>query len=202
MEAQDRRELAAATLGSYAGTPPDERDDVVDAISRAFSEEALEVLTGGPPPFSSAADIRSGRLARITRHFVALLAEKGRPARAISRLEIQAIFRVPAATAVSIDRRMRAMWPDIDNDLLRTETSGGTNSIARVGNNQDGYRIRIKFTSDSAERAAETLLERHGALGLLDTTAPRRVIELPYSKEERARIEDVVQQVLGLEVPK
>jgi hypothetical protein len=93
------------------------------------------------------------------------------------------------------------MWPDIDNDLLRTEISAGTESFARVGNNQEGYRIRIKFKSDSAQRAAETLLERNGALGLLDTSAPRRVIDLPYSgKDERARVEDVVTQVLGLEV--
>ncbi|MGZ6644330.1 MAG: hypothetical protein ACXVFN_03775 [Solirubrobacteraceae bacterium] len=203
VDPEERRELAAATLGNYAGTPEADRLDVVDAISAAFSEEALEVLTGGPPPFAAAADARAARLARITRHLVAQLAAKGKPARALTRLEVQALFRVPATMAVSIDRRMRAMWPDIDNDLLRTEVTAGIESISRPGNNTEGYRIRITFKSDSAQRAAETLLERHGLLGLLDTEAPRRVLELPYAGQtERTAVEVAVRDVLGLELPR
>jgi hypothetical protein len=198
----DRRELAAATLGRYAGTPEDDRLDLVDAASQAASDEALDVLTGGPPPFGSAAETRAARLARITEKFVARLADKAKPARPLTRLEIQALFRVPATTAGTIDRRMRAMWPNIDNELLRTEVAAGCDAISRPGNNKDGYRLRIRFKSDSAQRAAETLLERNGLLGQLDTEAPRRVIELPYSgKHEREKIETTVSQVLGLEVP-
>jgi hypothetical protein len=200
--ADDARELAAATLGKYAGTPEDDRLDLVDAIGQAATEDALEVLTGGPPPFGSAAEIRAARLARITRRFVAVLAEKGRPTRALSRLEVQTVFRVPATTARTIDLRMRAMWPDLDNELLRTEVTAGCEEVSRPGSNQEGYRIRIKSKSDSAQRAAETLLERSGLLGLLDTEAPPRVIELPYrGQAQRASVEAAVTEILGLSLP-
>ena len=202
MNPNDRRELAATTLGKYAGTPEDDRFDLVDAISGASSEEALDVLTGGPPPFASAAEARAARLARITRHFVELLAAKGKPSRPLTRMEIQALFRVPATSAGTIDRRMRAMWPDIDNELLRTEVVAGCEAISRPGNNKDGYRLRVRFKTDSAQRAAETLLERSGLLGQLDTEAPRRVLELPYSgKQEREAVEAILREVLALEVP-
>lgn len=202
MDDDERRELAAQTLGRYAGTPKDEQLPLVDAIQDAFSEEALEALTGGPPPFGAVSEARAARLARITQRFGRRLADSHRRARPLTRLEIQALFRVPETSAAAIDRRMRAMWPDIDNDLLRTEVAAGCEKVSRPGSNKDGYRLKVTFKSDAAYRAAEKLLERNGLLGRLDTSAPKRVLELPYAgKAERAAVETVVTDVLGLELP-
>lgn len=49
----------------------------MDAIADAYKEEALETLTGGPPPFGSVGEARASRLQRITRRFVERLADKG-----------------------------------------------------------------------------------------------------------------------------
>jgi hypothetical protein len=203
VDLEQSRQAAAETLTRYAGTPQDDVTNLVDALCDAANEEALEVLTGGPPPFGSAADARAAKLSRITRHFVRLSAGRKRPARPLSRLEVQALFRVPATGAAGIDRRMRAMWPDIDNQLLATEVVAGIESLTRGGTVQAGYAITIAFQSDSAQRAAETLLERNGLLGLLDTGAPRRKLVMAYGndKDKRKRIDGVLHDVLGLEPP-
>ena len=191
-EEQNRlRELAVAALVDYAGTPADQAEQIIDALLNAAVDEALDVVAGATSLPTAVADLRAARLRRIYEHF---------DSRALTRLEIQTIFRVPAATAESVDRRMRGTFPQTTNVLLAKTIADSAEKPTRTGSPKAGYQYEIEFRQRGGIDAAETLLERRGLSAGIDFDRRQRRITIPIRDEDRAR--RILNGVLGLEIPR
>lgn len=198
------RDRAAANLEAFAGTPKIEAPGLAAANEQAAAEEALEALAGGPAPFNSIADQRAARLARVTRKFNEL--NRGRDpevaARMLSAPEVQLIFRVPKTTANTAGQRMRAMFPELEDELLLIDIAAGHEKVSRAGSGKAGRSLKVKFKTDNGLASATALLERRGLLGKCDIDRPMQTVTLPYDQHTKEDVEVVVSDVLGLPLPK
>lgn len=184
------RKEAITALQDNAGTTAAEAATIVDAVRAAAEDEALDSVAGAVPLPSAMSDLRAARLQRVYEHF---------GERNLTKLELQAIFRVGDAQAVSIDRRMRASFPRLANRLLTNAVEKSAGEVRREGDNQDGYRYVIEFSQLSGLDAAELLLERRGLHTGLEFDRRNMILTVSLRDPERAR--RIVGEVLGLSLP-
>jgi hypothetical protein len=185
------RQNAIDALVQYAGTDPTEAGEIVDALLEAVQDEALDVVAGSDALPTSIADLRAGRLVRFYEKF---------KKRALTRLEVQTLFRVPTSLASSIDRRMRGTYPATADRLYKAEIEASAGPVQRGGNADDGYEYNIAFAETSGLDAAETLLARQRLhVGLVVDRANRQ-LTVPFG-DDANRAKRIVKDVLGLSLP-
>ena len=184
------RSDAETALTTNAGTPAADATKIVSALVQAVQQELFETIAGEAAAPSAIADIRARRLQLFYEHFT------DRP---LTRLEIQAIFRVQPNQAVAIDRKMRASFPKTGNKLLQRLVQGSAGDTVREGETDGGYSWVVTFAQAAGLDAAETLLERKALHGHVEITRSTRRLKIPLTDEARAH--EILVDTLQLEEP-
>lgn len=167
-------ENAATVLKTYAGLSANAAAQLIAAVKDAASTEALELIAGTEPVPSNLLDARALRLRRVCEKL----------GRTLTPREVEVIFRVPPTTASSIDRRMRATYPQAVDAFMRQLVSA-TASATKTGSTEKGLRYDVAFDDPAALEFAVQILQREGMTRTLKQRRVEQTLDVPRAMKDR-----------------
>lgn len=162
---------AAATLVAFTDLDEADANALVEAMGRAAAREAIGTVNGQGPLPSNMTDLRAHRLRMICE-------EAGR---VLSPREIEVIFRLTPTSAASIERRMRATYPQaVDSyfrDLIRKLAT-----VKEAGSKGD-WRYHVYFDDPAGLEYAKQLLQRSGLTRDVRVKKTDQMLDVPRRME-------------------
>jgi len=179
---------AIAQLRRYAGLTDSEAGTVVDAVLAAVQEEALAQIAEDALVPASVADARVARLARVCAH----------AGRLLSPIEVEVILRVPAQTAQSTLRRLRAGYRGEVDGWIKQIVKDAKASVDDASTADAGKRWQINFSDPVAVDFAVELLRREGMTRDIGASKSQQTLTLPQEMHDRQGQARSTLEVLGL----
>jgi hypothetical protein len=181
---------AASVMRTYAGLGTDDAAALVAAVQAAVVREALDVIAGDAPVASNLTDSRALRLRRICEEL----------GRTLTPREVEVVFRLPPQAAGSVDRRMRATYPQAVDGFMRSLVSD-TATATKTGDADKGFRYDVFFDDRAALEFAVQILQREGMTRNLKQRSTEQVLDVPRSMRDRQGTDRDPLDVLGVTKP-
>jgi hypothetical protein len=187
MDNQRNLDEAASLLGTLAGTTTDRAKRLIDAVSTAGSEQALDTITGAGSVPSNLTNSRAEFLHAVTMNF----------GDTISDDEVEVVFRCTKTAAKSIISTMNATFASSIRELqlakMRSEAM-----CSRSGDATNGLTWTVCFNSEVGFETAVDEIERLKRRTEIKVDVGNFCIEFPIEPHgsEMALID-----ALGISVP-
>ena len=182
------RDDAIRELQDYAGLTATEAGAVIEAVTAAAQEEAIDQIANDALVPASVADARVARVARICAHLGRLL----------SPTELEIILRVPRPTAQSTLNRLRAGYRGEVDAWMKKIVVDAQDSVEDASTEEAGERWRITFNDPIAIDYALELLRRQGMTRDLNANKTRQTLIVPKEMRDRQGNMRESRSVLGL----
>lgn len=185
------RDEAIAHLQQYAALTDNEAAELVDAVTAAAGDEAIDAIAEADPAPTALSDVRASRVVRICRRL--------NPPRLLRPIEVAVLFRMQSSAARLLINRVRASYPQLAEQWTRELIAAQAGGPEDISTDELPDRWRVVFNDPAVVDYAYDLLAREGMTRDVTRRRSEQALEFPRVVRDRRGDARPVLDVLGIQ---